>query len=430
MTQHAREGVHPAYTMANRQQQQGFVAHPSYSRNSDTKVRNGPKTGQTSSPDTRGEGARMKLKSFKRSVATLLGVVALAVGTTATAGADPEPPTEYRTYAGVGSDTTQDALNGLGLVVTSGGNRLLASWDARPIGSTIKTKATGCQVPRPDGSGAGRAALVNSFTGQTVGGVNYTGCIDFARSSSGPSTSTPGGTYTYIPFGVDAVTVARLSTSDLPGNLTLNQLRAIYQCRLTTVAGEAVTPLLPQRNSGTRSYWLSQVAVTEADISAGDYPCLRDTYNDGTNPTAPIQEHDGRVLKSGSEIVPFSVAQYIAQGNAGRTIGGVLIDIEDRRGSAVIGRIGGVSPTVGTAPNQTLNTAFPINRDVYNVVPSVKITSGNPQYDATLAGVFAGASSQVCSNQAVINAYGFGTRTSTIAPNKQVCGSTDLKANS
>nr|WP_246401465.1 substrate-binding domain-containing protein [Jiangella mangrovi] len=350
----------------------------------------------------------------------------LAVGP---ASADPDPVTDYRQLAGAGSDTTQDAVNGLGLAV--GGGDVIASWDARGT-ATITTKspaqnAACTDIARPNGSGQGRTALLASEgVGQWMG-KSIPGCFDFARSSSGPSSPNPAGTLTYVPFGVDAVTYAvhsdAVNALGFPSNLTRRQLEGIYKCVIRFVNGIEVHPLLPQSGSGTRQFWLAQVDILEQELAS--YPCIEQRNN-------TIQEHDGRVLEwdldeNSADIVPFSIAQYIAQGNAGETHGGVLIDVENRRGSAVLGRIGGIAPTTGTAADPVLNLNFPIVRDVYNVVPTHDIEGGAP--DATIVNTFVGLSSDVCEARPVIEAYGFGFR-QTPVPGGLACGATTLRANS
>jgi ABC-type phosphate transport system substrate-binding protein len=363
----------------------------------------------------------------------VLGAAAMALGlAVGPASADPDPVTDYRQLAGAGSDTTQDVLNGLGVAV--GGGDVIASWDARGT-ATISTKSAAqnpnCQgLVRPNGSGQGRSALQASENGTPWQGKTITGCIDFARSSSAPGSPNPAGTYTYIPFGVDAMSYAVHSNAvtDLgfPSNLTRRQLEGIYKCVITRVNGIDVNPLLPQSGSGSRAFWLSQVDILEDELSS--YPCIDQRNN-------TIQEHDGRVLQwsltnNTADIVPFSVGQYIAQGNAGETHGGVLIDVENRRGSAVLGRVNGVVPTTGPVTDPVLNTTFPIVRDVYNVVPTHDIEGASP--DAAIVNTFVGANSAVCQARAVVEAFGFGFRTTSVPGDqlKLACGATTLRANS
>ncbi|MEU8259064.1 hypothetical protein AB0C02_00345 [Micromonospora sp. NPDC048999] len=367
----------------------------------------------------------MKLTQITRAAATTLGALMVAVAVGGPAYADPAPATDYRVLAGVGSDTTQDVMNGLGEAITgAGGAKIVASWDARGS-AQIKTKAANCQFPRPDGSGAGRTAL-RASEGESGGiyqGANVLGCVDFARSSSAPS-GTPGttGLYTYVSFGVDGVTYAISADSDLPSNLTLVQLQRIYRCLTTKINGVTVTPLLIQSGSGTRSFWNSKMGISESEISAGDYPCLQSLGD-------TVQEHDGRVLNNKPNyLVPFSIGQFIAQENAGRTVGGVLVNVQDRRGQATLGKISGVGPRTGAGGfTGSLNINFPLTRDVYNVIPTSRLS--NP----TVASTFLGANSAVCTRQEVINAFGFGFRASTGSQPadllQQGCGDAYLKAN-
>lgn len=343
----------------------------------------------------------MQSKTLGRAVSVAVGAVLTITVAGTPAFADPASSTDYRTLAGVGSDTTQDVLNGLAESITdTTGAKTVASWDARGS-AQIKTRATGCTVARPNGSGAGRTALKLAVTP----GTEYAGCIDFARSSSGTGL-VPEGTGTWIPFAVDAVTYAVNADSDLPNNLTSVQLERIYQCLTDNIAGEPVKPLLIQAGSGTRSFWNQKVGITETEIANGDYPCLESLDN-------TIQEHDGRVLEDHNNyVLPFSVAQFLAQGNAGTVVDGVTVDVTDRRGPAALGGVDGVSPTTDEG---TLNTAFPYARDVFNIVPTAKLSS--PAIDR----VFTGADSAVCTRGAIIQAYGFGLTAS--------CGSTELTGN-
>lgn len=220
---------------------------------------------------------------------------------------------------------------------------------------------------------------------------NNTGCLDFARSSRGVADSSTND-LTWIPFGKDAVTFAVRGDSALPKALTKAQLVSVYTCETTSLNGVALTPLLPQSGSGTRSFFLGQLGLTEDTFGT----CVDDT----------VQEHNGEALDSAGDIAPYSVAQYIAQGNE-------IVDVIDRRGDAVLGSVDGAEPQLADG---TLNVDFPFNRDVYNVVPTAKLT------DPTLAAAFVGSASKVCAQTGVINTYGFGA----IA----ACGSTGLKGES
>lgn len=319
----------------------------------------------------------MKLKTLALAGAAGLALSAAAVGA---ASAEPSGSPAFRSLSGVGSDTTQDVVNGLSDVVTdAGGTKLIGSYNATG-GGTIQTKSTSaCSFARPNGSGAGRNALLKSLTP----GDSTFGCLDFARSSSLNLAATPSGQgLTYIPFAVDAVTYAVASGSTIPKNLTKADLTAIYTCQVPSIP----KPFLPQAGSGTRAFWLAQLGLTETTKGA----CVTDVTASG----ASIQEHDGRVLTAPDQIVPISVAQFIAQSF------GVITDV---RGSAQLGSIDGVPPIA-------LNTSFGVKRDVYNVVPTARLGAAPTQE------VFVGPNSKVCAASGTIQRYGFG-----VNPN---CGAT------
>ncbi|MFG2428567.1 hypothetical protein [Streptomyces sp. NPDC048590] len=306
----------------------------------------------------------MNVKTSVR-VGAVVGAVALGMGIMSpVASADPGSPTDYRVLAGVGSDTTQDVANGLGEFIDDGA--LIASYDATGS-STVKTRATGCSIARPNGSSAGITALNNAVD-------NATGCVDFARSSRGPATT--GTDLTFIPFAEDQVTVAVRDDSALNNNLDLTkaQLKSIYECTTTTLNGVTLTPLLPQAGSGTRSFFLAEIGNPTLGSCVGT-----------------MQEHNGVELDTAGDIAPYSVSQYNAQVN------GVVLD---RHGDTVLGRIGGSQ----------------IGRDVYNVVPTSELS------DPVISSTFVGAGSEVCSATDVIEYYGF-------TPIDD-CGSTGLKGES
>ncbi|MFF2525077.1 hypothetical protein [Streptomyces liangshanensis] len=317
----------------------------------------------------------MNVKSYAR-IGAVVGAAALGLGLLTTP-ASADPPS-VRVLAGTGSDTTQDVLNGLGNTVDSGAT--IASYNATGS-ATIQTRASGCVIARPNGSSAGIDALRTAVD-------TASGCLDFARSSRTPADTTTTD-LTWIPFAKDAVSYAYRSGSGLPTNLTTAQLKSVYECTLTSLNGVALTPLLPQASSGTRQFFLSSIGVTTP----------------GACVTSGSQENDGTVLDTAGDIAPYSVAQYYAQG---RGIAGV----PNRRGSSLLGSVNGQAPRIGT----TLNPNFPYLRDVYNVVPTNKLTV------SPISTTFVGSTSKVCNavTTAAIANYGFGGLGS-------ACGSTTLK---
>jgi len=345
----------------------------------------------------------MKKSKLRVGAVACLAIAGLAFGAFS-ASADPAAGT-YKALNGVGSDTIQDVMNGLATAIPSVG-----SYDATGT-ATIKTTASGNTFTRPNGSGAGQKALSASAnntgtrTYPATGGVDITGQVDFARSSSGPASASPGTDLTFIPFARDAVTFAVNSSSDFPRNIALGSasqdatspapftLRNIYRCAVTTFAdlgGDPVTirPLLPQSGSGTRTFWLGTLGLTEAQVTG----CASDLG--GT-----IQEHDGSKIKGAGDIVPFSVAQYLSQSNY-KTL---PTPVDERRGVIDLGRIGSVKPILLTANGNELNTSFPVNRLVFNVVQTSRLG------EAGIAAAFVGTGSSVCANTTIIRQYGFGT---------------------
>jgi hypothetical protein len=358
-----------------------------------------------------------------KMTAVRLGAVAAVAAAGVAFGSLPaaaDPGTPLPPLAGVGSDTTQDVVNGLGAGVAA-----IGSWDATGS-ATITTKPGGQQFNRPNGSGQGVYALSQSaqngtfpltVNGQTTQ-VNIGGQVDFARSSSGPSGTS--GVLTYIPFAIDAVTYAVNVASDFPRDIPLGtaatdapvnglvpfNLRNIYRGAVTTfvtASGEdqTITPLVPQSGSGTRSFWLGQLGLVEPGSTSG-------VPHAATDRNGSVQEHNGTSITGAGDIVPFSVAQYIAQGNHAA----LPTNVAERRGQVALGKIGTRAPYVISNNTLTLNSAFPVKRTVYNVVQTSRLG------EASIANTFVGSNSAVCQAGATIVKYGFAT-----APN---CGVTTI----
>ena len=342
----------------------------------------------------------------KRMASVLGGSALLVVAGTGLATADPSGSPTYRQLAGVGSDTTQDVMNGIANDVTISGTKVLGSYNA--VGSSTITTKDPASLPacsninRPNGSGAGRTALLNSLNAN--GGAGD-GCIQFARSSSLTLTaSSP--SLTYIPFATDAVSYAVTTSSTISRTLNLADLQAYYHCDPAYVGTSApydITPMLPQAGSGTRSYWESKMGIADADVNNGLYPCLIN----GTKNGQIFEEHTGTLVDDKS-IAPYSIAQYDSQ---------ATLTIADKRGRTVLGTIGtgpaGGALTSLTYP-QLLNPSFNVKRDVYNVIPTSQI--GNAPYSS----VFVGSNSLVCQDVATIQKYGFVPSSS--------CGSTSAQS--
>jgi ABC-type phosphate transport system substrate-binding protein len=318
------------------------------------------------------------------AVAGACGLLVAALGASS-AQADPTGAPTYRELAGVGSDVTGPVMDALSNTITIGGTKVLGSYDA--TGSVpYQTQASSACVSqtRLDGSNPGRAALITSLEAGN-------GCLQFARSSSVSTAATGGPQLTYVPFALDGVSYAVTDTSEVPRSLTLAQLQQIYQCNPTyvgTAPNYTITPLLPQPGSGTRSFWETEMGITDTAVVAGTYPCISDMSGGNL-----IQQEDGRVLTDTS-LMPFSIASYDAQ---------EAQTIPDIRGNAILGVINGIS-------SQAINGNFPVTREVYNVIPT---TAENT---APYSTVFTGSTSLICQSTATIEQYGFSP-----APD---CGST------
>ncbi len=337
-------------------------------------------------------------------------VALLAVSAAAPAYAD---PSGFKNLVGVGSDTTQDVVGALGAVIPA-----IGSYDATGS-ATIQVRSGGPTFNRPNGSTAGVQALsasVNNTGTRTFpasGGVSITGQIDFARSSSAPSGSFVGTDLTFIPFARDAVTYAVSAASDFPRDIALGNagqdaispapftLRNIYRGTVTTyVDGDfnsvTIRPIIPQAGSGTRSFWLGALGLSESAIVGTPTTDIGNT----------AQEHNGTYIVNAGDIAPFSIAQYIAQGNHGSIS---AVNVIERRGNIELGNVDTVKPILLTAGGGVeLNTAFPINRLVFNVVQTSRLT-GVSAADVELQSTFAGTGSTVCAATATIKQLGFGT---------------------
>lgn len=329
----------------------------------------------------------MKLKKIA-ALGAAVGLVLSGVGLASTASADPVS----NSYSAVGSDTLQDAMNAL----TNGSNasgtfmRILA--DGKTIGNfdafgsaAIQTKPTGPFFARPSGSGAGRDALRRSIdgnpwsaSGNATPARAITGQVDIARSSSGAGSAnvSPEGRLLFVPFGRDAVSYAYKGGTAAWANLTATQLKGIYEGTITSIDGVTVKPRLPQVSSGTRSFFISAINAANTNGVA-----------DASNTT--VAENDATILGAG-EIIPFSVASWVAQANNVSGVNTVAAASGVSLGSAVAGQ----APVTGTAPELLPNPAFYSNttfgRDTYLIVERSRVQqsftyTGAAPYDPVLA---------------------------------------------
>lgn len=381
----------------------------------------------------------MNLKKIA-AIGAAFGVAIAGFGMTA---ANADPVTDG--YSIVGSDTLQDAVGALasGTSITgasvrvSGNGKNLASWDAFTLGVTggvgsIQTKPYGPVFDRPNGSGAGRNALIASVGGTTgtaftFNGVNVKDQVDFARSSSVGGTA--GSLLTYVPFGQDALGyVFKVGAATGSANaaaataaidtLTKAQLTSIYSANTTAAAsavldgtGYTLKPVGLQTSSGTWTTFLGKVGLSVATLGTAV-----DTRNNS------VPENDGRVLTPADneiQMVPLSIANYVGQLNGAARINTFT--------GVSAGTIDGVAPFTGTAPSLVPNTTYYNSADwgrtVYIVVPTAKITPGNAAFDqgvsnlvnssSTSSLTYWGGSGSPTTTKAVKAKFGFSAPTGT-----------------
>ena len=366
----------------------------------------------------------MKVSKRLIAVACGLGVAVSLIGVSV-ANADPTPlPGNARPLQGVGSDTTEEVMNGLADVIVDGSNnKLISSWNAKGSAG-FQTRPSGCNYTgnngessylegrRANGSGSGQQALRDAFTS----GKATFGCLDFSRSSSSPSAANLGTVEVKaLALGTDSLTFALNRATVIPRQMTKQNLIDAYHCNFGGFTSGAWKALIPQAGSGTRSSWLGKVGLTEADLTnPASLPCVTDQADLGTRGGAnPLQEHDLRSLNSTS-IAPVSVAQWVSMMG-----GGVDTDL---RGASMLGTI----KATGVAPELSypvgLNTSFgnvagtvddfAATRTVFNVLPT-SILTGGLNANPTAIQVFedtdptAANSSLICQRSDVILKYGF-----------------------
>jgi ABC-type phosphate transport system substrate-binding protein len=381
----------------------------------------------------------------------------LVAGVAGPASADP-----VTTYVAVGSDTTQDVMNGLAQGLGGG---FVGSWDAinpnTGAAHDLITAKPGCQFARPNGSGEGVDALRTALGGGPGTAPTPrpgTGCVDIARSSSGPATNASG-QLVYIPFALDAVAMATgpasavtgsdpsvatsitnadqfsLGTLAVGANPSTGLIRLYHDCLPTVVGGVTYTPdvnihlYIPQSGSGTRKFWAQKLGNFDPTSPPS---CVHDHIFDpvaGTFTGAQVQEHDGTVFTNDAlAVAPFSIAQWISQSRTTQT------HAIDRRHNATLHSMSAVDGGTAVPPTiagGNLNSAFPITREVFNVVKYdlVVAVQGDPvQPDPNLQAIFVGTGSALCSLGSVIRRFGFATLDGTSSPH--TCGATsnDLRA--
>lgn len=238
---------------------------------------------------------------------------------------------------GVGSDTTQYVINTASQAQSASNPSVrLASFNACKPGTEI-TPPLVCNdtitvrdpdqvagnsddvtlTPRPNGSSAGITQLINNPQ------------VNFARSSRFRGSAVAEQDLWFIPVLTDGLSyiVDKSATGDIR-TLDNTELAAIYRCTDTRFQ-----PKLPQAGSGTRTFFLQQIGVTEAEIG----PCVQ-----------AVQEHDeAPVAGNPLALAPFSTARWSVNPPAPANAPSVTVDI---------------------AATATTSGVFYTERTVYNVV--------------------------------------------------------------
>jgi ABC-type phosphate transport system substrate-binding protein len=236
------------------------------------------------------------------------------------------------------------------------------------IGGFIKSKHDCPQIPRPYESSAAIAQIESNV--KTRDKKYY--CLNYANSGRPRDPSdppfAPGGT-AFVVLGQDAITWATQTTTDAPKTLTLVQLAAIYTCQDTNwrqVGGKnaPISPFMPAAGSDLVGLWLKALGnITPGPCVNNDNDTLAE--NEGVNP----------LLNSPEAIVPYSVANYIAQRfhSASCSKTGCQPDDAphctpsgsqnlfgcDVHGTLKLNSISGAAPTVGTGPSTKISPNFP-----------------------------------------------------------------------
>ncbi|WP_231505200.1 substrate-binding domain-containing protein [Cellulomonas sp. URHE0023] len=247
----------------------------------------------------------------------LLGALGVASATSASA----DPSAQGRDIVGVGSDTTQYALNYLadGALVgasaragfNAASNSRIVSYDAQLDGvaagvvTQIQVKTGTALINRPNGSGAGKALLF---------GGNNNPNINFARASSTLNAAEIAGNLRQVPFAVDGLKLAvRAAGTNAPTIITGADLVNIYngtyanwsQVPAGAAQGKSgvIVPQIPQSGSGTYTTFIAQLT----SLNGGTPVVLAPTV-------VTVQEHDAApIAANANAVAPFSTGRAASE---------------------------------------------------------------------------------------------------------------------
>jgi ABC-type phosphate transport system substrate-binding protein len=274
------------------------------------------------------------------------GTLALAVGLVSPAFADYAPSTGD--VVGVGSDTVQNMMDFVADgdlstnpsfedsgFNTAGGVNKLVSFDATPdandragylngsangalkaLNPTIVLRAGSSPIQRPNGSGAGIAALL-ADTGTPEK-------INFVRSSRAPKASEEATMVSNqstdlhtVEISTDPLEIAYASaSSNIPtAGLSIAQLKLIYNCTDTKwnqVGGtstDTIIPLIPQASSGTRNTFLMDVFGDQNATPGGCVQTVEE--NDPTSITGASTPADAIAPFSAGRLALYNTSYFL-----------------------------------------------------------------------------------------------------------------------
>lgn len=231
--------------------------------------------------------------------------------------------------------------------------------DADCVAKTYHTPPGPGEIASPNGSSNGRNALKASVQAGD-------GCIDVARSSGPPrAIGSDLASFEYYAFAMDALGWSSASTL-APANLTLTQLRGIYNCTFTDWsqvggAAGAIERYMPQSGSGTYQFFKDDVlGFDPAGFSGAGCPAVQFA-----------QENSGELIATNgdqqSALVGYSAANWVAQARG---------TAPDQRAGQTMRNLNGQNLVLNPVPGSSavLNTAGPVNEG------NIKLNNPTPAY--------------------------------------------------
>jgi ABC-type phosphate transport system substrate-binding protein len=282
----------------------------------------------------------MRMRSKVRVGLATAAVGAMSVALAMPAHADYAP--SGSDAVGVGSDTVQylmdfgadgDTSGDLGYNSAGNVNKLV-SFDATPdanaraayqngstdsallpLDPTIVLRAGTNPVERPNGSGAGIAALL-ADTGATEE-INFVRASRLPTSAEETTAGTDGfGGLHVVKLGTENLELAALKTGTNAVPLSAATLYHVYQCdagythwddsAIGGTSGDTIVPIIPQSGSGTRSSFLSDIEAGAGQTSITLGACVKTgeendptaiTSGDFGTPADAIEPFSGSRLK-------------------------------------------------------------------------------------------------------------------------------------